>query len=72
MSDDSTPDMPMTPVASSNVAAIGTEGRDLLVQYTSGATYRFAGQAEHAGEIMVAASPGGYIFRHFGRSGVKE
>ena len=72
MPSDDTPDMPMTPVASSNVQAIGTDGRDLLVQYTSGATYRFVGQAEHAGEIMASPSPGGYIFRHFGRSGVKE
>ena len=66
------PDMPWTPVVSSNVAAISTEGRDLWVRYQSGEVYRFAGRAEHAGEIMTSGSPGGYIFRHFGRSGVKE
>lgn len=70
MSDD-TRDMPMTPVVSSNVAAIGTEGRDLLVEFLSGATYRYPGLAEHAGEIMTSSSPGGYVRRHLG-IGIKE
>lgn len=63
MSDDSTPDMPMTPVSSTNVSAIGTEGRDLLVQFLSGQVYRYAGAAEHAGEMLASSSPGGYLFR---------
>ncbi len=70
--DDNTPDMPMTAVSSTNVAKIGTEGRDLLVQFLSGDTYRFIGKAEHAGEILTSDSPGGYINRHFGRTGIKE
>lgn len=59
-----TQDMPMTPVKSSNIAAVGTSGRDLLVQFVSGQkTYRYAGAAEHAGEMLTAPSPGGYLFR---------
>lgn len=66
------PDMPMTPVASTNVAAVGTEGADLLVRYLSGETYRFVGRASHAPDVMTSDSPGGYLFRHFGRTGIKE
>lgn len=68
MSDESTPDMPMTPVRSSNVASIGTEGRDLLVQFLGGATYRYVGAASHAGEMLASSSPGGYVARHLKNS----
>lgn len=62
--DDSTPDMPMTAVSSTNVAAIGTEGNDLLVRFLSGKTYRARGAAAHAGEMLADSSPGGYYARH--------
>lgn len=41
----------MTPVQSSNVATIGRDGEDLIVEFTNGKIYRYIG----AGELEVAA-----------------
>lgn len=66
------PDVPMTPVVSSNVAAVGTEGGDLLVQFLGGVTYRYRGAAAHAGEMIADSSPGGFLNRHIKNRYVAE
>jgi hypothetical protein len=52
----------MTPIkGSSNIAAVGTEGNDLLVQFHSGHTYRYRGAARHEAELRAAPSAGQYL-----------
>ncbi len=60
------PDLPtMTPVTSSNIAAVGHDGDALYVQFTNGTTYRYPGApAEHHEGLTKTDSPGRY-FHHF-------
>lgn len=56
----------MTPVVSSNLAAIGTAGPDLFIQFKPkgdepGAVWRYPGHAAHAVAMIAAESPGKYF-----------
>jgi hypothetical protein len=55
----------VTPLQSSNLHAVGTDGADLLVQFKGkdmgpGQTYRYKGAAEHYYSLMGASSAGSY------------
>lgn len=54
--------MTLTPVRSSNVAAVGHDGRDLTVEFKDGARYRYVNvpRSTHAA-LMHAPSIGSYL-----------
>ena len=55
----------MTPVRSSNVAAVGYEDGTLYVEFHSGATYAYEGVGEAAyQDLLTDPSPGSYLNRH--------
>ena len=51
----------MTKLNSSNIAAIEKDGKDLIVTFRSGGTYRYEGAAHHHDEMVSADSPGRYL-----------
>lgn len=55
----------MTPVKSSNLAAVHHDGAHLKVQFTNGATWRYADVPASKYEAMLSApSVGGYFHKH--------
>lgn len=59
--------IPMVPVTSSNIAAVGFDGKSgtLAVQFSSGSTYYYAGVTEaQATEFLQAESVGSHFARH--------
>lgn len=56
----------MTPVQSSNLHSVGTDGKDLLVQFKGndgkpGSTYRYRGGARHYLPLLASPSAGKYL-----------
>ena len=51
----------MTPVTSSNIKAIGTDGSKLRVQFHTGAPWEYEDAAHHHDPMLSADSPGGYF-----------
>lgn len=57
----------MQPVKSSNVAAAGfdEDTQELIVEFTSGASYAYSGQSEATlQDLLTSTSPGSYVSRH--------
>jgi hypothetical protein len=55
----------MTPVKSSNVAAVGYEDGTLYVEFNNGSAYAYDGVGEAAyQDLLTDPSPGGYLARH--------
>jgi hypothetical protein len=55
----------MTPVKSSNVAAVGWENGTLYVEFLSGSTYAYEGVDEVAyQDLLGSSSVGQYLNRH--------
>lgn len=55
----------MTPVKSSNIAAVDHDGQHTTVQFKSGATWRYADVPADKHDAMVnAASVGGFFAKH--------
>jgi hypothetical protein len=54
----------LTPVRSSNIEAVGHDGRDLTVRFKGGSTYRYVGvpRSTHAA-LMRAESKGSFLAR---------
>ena len=52
---------PFTPVTSSNIEAISRDGKDLLVRFRNGGTYRYPDEADHHDKILSAPSAGSYL-----------
>lgn len=55
-------DPTMTPVTSSNIAEIGTDGDDLHVKFKSGAHWKYPGAASHHAEML---KPGVSVGKYF-------
>jgi hypothetical protein len=52
----------MTPVTSSNIAAVGHDGSALYVQFQNGGLYRYPSVgADHHAALLSASSPGQYF-----------
>jgi hypothetical protein len=57
----------MTPVRSTNVAAVGfdEDTQELIVEFASGASYAYGGQSEATlQDLLNSNSPGSYVARH--------
>ena len=63
----------LTPVASSNIAAVGHDGKALWVRFKNGSLYRYvtAGREHHDG-LVAARSPGSYFLDRIRHSHVGE
>ena len=53
--------MTLTAVISKNVKAVGRDGADLIVLFTSGSAYRYVGAAVEHAAMMAAPSPGRFV-----------
>lgn len=53
--------MEMQEVQSSNVAAVGSDGEDLMVRFRNGGTYRYKGAGPKLEECIQAESVGRFI-----------
>lgn len=51
----------LTPVKSSNIAAIGLSEGDLLIKYVTGVIYRYFGAADHYERMMTVIRSGGSV-----------
>lgn len=54
----------MTPVKSSNIAAVGRDGDNLHVRFTNGATHEYTGAGSHYDAMLKAPSVGKYFHTH--------
>jgi hypothetical protein len=54
--------MELTPVKSSNVAAVGHEGETLEVQFNNGTRYRYAGVPRETFDALIGAESVGRFF----------
>lgn len=55
----------LTPLKSSNIAAVGHDGEALYVQFRSGKTYSYPGvDAAHFRAMIETDSPGSYFHKH--------
>lgn len=50
-------------VRSSNISCVGLKGKDLLIKFKNGATYRYPGKARYYGHLMESDSKGKAFFR---------
>ena len=46
---------------STNISCVAKDGKDLLVQFRNGGTYRYPDEADHHDRILAAPSAGSYL-----------